>query len=490
MTTIPKAPAGHPRLSPRSMARAGGLHSVGVYVLLAGAFLPIADFFIVNVALPTIDVTLKASPASLELVVAVYGVAYAAMLVLGGRLGDRFGRHLAFQIGLVGFILASLACGLAPTIEVLIAARLVQGATAAMLVPQVLAINHATLEGERKARALALYGATSGIAAVIGQLAGGLLVSANIAGTSWRPIFLINIPLGLIVLFASRRVVPANRSPHPTGIDLVGTILFAATLTALLVPLAEGRSLGWPAWTWAMLVGAAVLAVTTFIVGSRLEARGEMPLLPPSLLKLPSMWRGLAMITPFSVGFGAFMFVFALTMQDGMHASALESGLAILPMAVLFFIGSLLSSRIISRFGRAALAVGGIVQALGLALLIGIIVSGWPNVSLTELALPLVLICGGQSMLFSGLFRAVLADVPAHLAGVGSGVLITLQQAGLALGVATLGTLYLALEPVSVPQAFGTAIGIQLATVVVLVLCTGMLPRFTKAAAHTHPAEI
>ena len=173
-----------------------------------------------------------------------------------------------------------------------------------------------------------------------------------------------------------------------------------------------------------MLVGAAVLAVTTFIVGSRLEARGEMPLLPPSLLKLPSMWRGLAMITPFSVGFGAFMFVFALTMQDGMHASALESGLAILPMAVLFFIGSLLSSRIISRFGRAALAVGGIVQALGLALLIGIIVSGWPNVSLTELALPLVLIGGGQSMLFSGLFRAVLADVPAHLAGVGSGVLI------------------------------------------------------------------
>ena len=204
------------------MARAGGLHSVGVYVLLAGAFLPIADFFIVNVALPTIDVTLKASPASLELVVAVYGVAYAAMLVLGGRLGDRFGRHLAFQIGLVGFILASLACGLAPTIEVLIAARLVQGATAAMLVPQVLAINHATLEGERKARALALYGATSGIAAVIGQLAGGLLVSANIAGTSWRPIFLINIPLGLIVLFASRRVVPANRSPHPTGLTWWG----------------------------------------------------------------------------------------------------------------------------------------------------------------------------------------------------------------------------------------------------------------------------
>src|SRR6266567_591909 len=160
------------RASPRAMARAGQLHSVGVFVLLAGAFLPIADFFIVNVALPTIGATLNASPAGLELVVAVYGVAYAAMLVLGGRLGDRFGRELVFQAGLVGFVLASLLCGLAPTIAVLIAARLAQGATAAMLVPQVLAISHATLAGERKARALALYGATSGIAAVVGQLAG------------------------------------------------------------------------------------------------------------------------------------------------------------------------------------------------------------------------------------------------------------------------------------------------------------------------------
>ncbi|MDG4906979.1 MFS transporter [Mesorhizobium sp. WSM4898] len=227
-STIAAGQAWH---TPRSMARAGGLHGIGVYVLLAGAFLPIADFFIVNVALPTIATSLQATPAALELVVSVYGVAYAAMLVLGGRLGDRFGRHSLFLVGLSGFILASLACGLAPTIDLLIAARLVQGAMAAMLVPQVLATFQATLEGERKTRAIALYGATSGIAAVVGQLAGGLLVSANLFGTSWRPIFLINIPLGVMVFFASRAVVPANRSPHPAGIDVAGTILFAATLT-------------------------------------------------------------------------------------------------------------------------------------------------------------------------------------------------------------------------------------------------------------------
>ncbi|WP_258602443.1 MFS transporter [Mesorhizobium sp. AR10] len=486
MTDSPN-PAWH---SPRSMARAGGLHGVGIYVLLAGAFLPVADFFIVNVALPTISTSLHATPAALELVVSVYGVAYAAMLVLGGRLGDRFGRHTLFLVGLAGFILASLGCGLAPTIDALIAARLVQGATAAMLVPQVLATFQATLQAERKTRAIALYGATSGIAAVVGQLAGGLLVSANLFGTSWRPIFLINIPLGIIVFFASRLVVPANRSPHPTGIDLPGTVLFAATLTALLVPLTEGHSLGWPAWTKMMLAAAVVLAVLTVIVERAAEARGEVPLLPPSLLRLPSMSRGLAMITLFSVGFGAFMFVFALTVQNGLGANPLESGLAILPMAVMFFIGSVVSPRMINRFGRGALAAGGLLQALGLALLIGIIVSGWPQVSLVELALPLVLIGAGQSMLFSGLFRAVLADVPAHLAGVGSGALITLQQSGLALGVATLGTLYLALQPAGIAQAFGTVIAIQLAIILVLALCTGLLPRFTKHQATAHPVEI
>lgn len=486
-STIAAGQAWH---TPRSMARAGGLHGIGVYVLLAGAFLPIADFFIINVALPTIATSLQATPAALELVVSVYGVAYAAMLVLGGRLGDRFGRHSVFLVGLSGFILASLACGLAPTIDLLIAARLVQGAMAAMLVPQVLATFQATLEGERKTRAIALYGATSGIAAVVGQLAGGLLVSANLFGTSWRPIFLINIPLGVIVFFASRAVVPANRSPHPAGIDVAGTVLFAATLTALLVPLTEGHSLGWPAWTWAMLAAAVLLAVATVVVERAAEARGEMPLLPPSLLKLPSMSRGLAMITLFSVGFGAFMFVFALTVQNGLGANPLESGLAILPMAAMFFIGSVVSPRIIGRFGRGALATGGLLQALGLVTLIAITVSSWPRVSLLEFAVPLVVIGAGQSMLFSGLFRAVLADVPKHLAGVGSGVLITLQQSGLALGVATLGTLYLALEPASISHAFGTVIACQFVIVVMLVLCTGLLPRFNKDQTDAQPVEM
>jgi EmrB/QacA subfamily drug resistance transporter len=481
-TTTSSRHAGAPTLSPHATARAGGLHPVGVFILLAGAFLPIMDFFITNVALPSIDASLHASASSLELVIAGYGVAYATLLVLGGRLGDRFGRRRIFIGALVGFVLASLACGVAPTVGALIAARIVQGATAALLIPQVLATFHHVLEGERKSRAVALYGATSGIAAVVGQLVGGLLVSADIAGTSWRPIFLVNVPIGVVVLLVAARIVPDTRSDHPVGIDLPGTVLFAATLTALLVPLTEGHSLGWPWWTWLMLAVAVVLGVATYVVERRTERRGEVPLLPPSLLRLPSMSRGLIMVFAFSIGFGAFMFVFALTIQNGLHVDALHSGLAILPMALFFFAGSLVAPRLITRFGRAALSAGAVVQLAGLVFLVTILLENWPHVSLWAMALPLALVGAGQSMLFAGLFRSVLADVPTHLAGIGSGVLITLQQSGLALGVATLGTLYLVLAPHSVVHAFAGVEYVQMGIVALLAVAAAALPRFNKAA--------
>ncbi|MER5185324.1 MFS transporter [Streptomyces sp. NPDC002896] len=482
-TSLSARQAAAAQASARDVAQAGGLHPVGVYILLAGAFLPIMDFFITNVALPSIDASLNASASSLELVIAGYGVAYAALLVLGGRLGDRYGRRRMFLGALVCFVVASLACGIAPTAGVLIAARIVQGATAALLVPQVLATFQHTLEGERKARAVALYGATSGIAAVVGQLVGGLLVSADVAGASWRPIFLVNVPIGVVVLLAAARIVPETRSARPVGIDLPGTVLFAATLTALLVPLTEGHSLGWPWWSWLLIALAVVLAAATYRVEKRAEQRGEVPLLPPSLLRLPSMSRGLAMLCLFSIGFGAFMFVFALTVQNGLHADALHGGLAILPMALLFFVGSLCAPRLISRFGRAALSVGAVVQLVGLAALVAVLVEMWPHVGLWDMALPLALSGAGGSLLFAGLFRSVLSDVPAHLAGIGSGVLITLQQSGLALGVATLGTLYISREPHGVAHAFATVEYVHMGIIVLLAVGAAAMPRFTRASA-------
>jgi MFS family permease len=346
----------------------------------------------------------------------------------------------------------------------------------------VLATFHHTLEGESKARALALYGATSGIAAVVGQIVGGLLVSADIAGTAWRPIFLVNVPIGVVVLLVAARIVPAARSPHPVGVDLPGTVLFAETLVALLVPLTEGHSLGWPWWSWLLIAAAVILGAVSYAVERRAEARGEAPLLPPSLLKLRSMSRGLAMVLIFSLGFGAFMFVFALTIQNGLHRDALQGGLAVAPMAAMFFAGSVFAARIISRFGRAALSAGAVVQLAGLAWLVAVLAGDWPHVSLWALAVPLALAGAGQSMLFAGLFRSVLADVPTHLGGIGSGALITLQQGGLALGVATLGTLYLSLAPHSTPHAFATVEYVQMGIVALLAIGAAALPRFTKAS--------
>jgi MFS family permease len=259
-------------------ARAGqagaALSPLGLFTVLLGVFLPMTDFFIVNVALPTIDHDLHASSGMLQLVVAGYTIAYAVLLVVGGRLGDTFGRRRLFLAGMAGFTLTSLACGIAPTAVILVLVRAAQGATAAMMVPQVLSTIQAKTEGVERARALGLFGATGGIATVTGQLAGGLLVSANIAGTGWRPIFLVNVPIGIAGLFLARRVIPETRSPAPARIDAAGTTLLAAAVLMLLIPLTEGRSLGWPAWMLALLALSPVAALGFGLAERRLERSG------------------------------------------------------------------------------------------------------------------------------------------------------------------------------------------------------------------------
>ncbi|HXS64862.1 MAG TPA: MFS transporter, partial [Streptosporangiaceae bacterium] len=211
--------------TPAPSTSSPALKVTGLTILLFGGFLPLLDFFIVNVALPTMNVTLHASGPMLQLVVAGYGVAYALMLVVGGRLGDAIGRRRMFMIGVAGFTLSSLLCGLAPSIGALVALRIIQGLSAAMSQPQVLATIHATLDGHRRSRAIALYASMGGVGATVGQLFGGLLVQANLWGLSWRPIFLVNVPVGLAVLALSRRFLPATRSSEPAGVDLAGTAL-------------------------------------------------------------------------------------------------------------------------------------------------------------------------------------------------------------------------------------------------------------------------
>jgi MFS family permease len=456
-----------------------GLTPAGLVTVLLGAALPIVDFFIVNVALPTIDTDLKASTATLELVVAAYGITYALLLVVGGRLGDAFGRRKLFTAGLTAFTITSLACGIAPTAELLVIARAAQGASAALMLPQVLSIIQATTHGEQRSRALSFYGATGGISTVVGQLLGGVLVAANIGGTSWRPIFLVNVPIGIVGLLMARKTLPESRAANPVGVDRLGTALLGFSMLSLLVPLMEGKALGWPAWSIVLLALFPLAAAAFIAVERRHERAGGIPLLPPSVLQMPSMRRGLSVGVPFFAGFGGFMFVYAVTLQDGLHLGPLGSGAALTPMAVGFFATSLAGPRLVEKLGHRVVMIGAGVQLLGLLTLIGTTLAAWPDLNVFDLAPGMLLLGIGQGMAMTTLFRIVLSKVPTELAGVGSGVLTTTQQTSLALGVATLGSLFASLSApgsMGMKDAFLLIMALQAILTLVVVVTGSRLP--------------
>ncbi len=477
MTTGGKSTGG--KTAGRTHTSSGpALSPLGLFTVLLGAALPLIDFFIVNVALPTMDRDLHAGPAVLELVVAGYGVAYAVLLVLGGRLGDTFGRRRLFLAGMAAFGLTSLACGLAPDAWSLVGARVAQGASAALMLPQVLATIHSSTSGTRRARALSMYGATAGLSMVAGQILGGVLVAADIAGTGWRAVFLVNVPVAVIGLILAVRTVPETRSERPAPVDVPGTVLLALSLITLMVPLTEGRAAGWPLWTWLTLGAFPLVAAAFYVVERRADRAGRTPLLPPSLFALSGLRRGLPMVVPFSIGFGGFMFVIAVALQQGLRYGPVEAGLALAPMATTFFVASLMGPRLVGRFGSRVVTAGGLIQAVGIAVLMLAVWHDWQGLSLAGL-LPGVALAGfGQGLQLPVLIRIVLADVPSERAGVGSGVMVTTQQSALALGVATLGTLFLSLEPsMGMGDALVVTLAAQLAAIALTLLLSLRLPR-------------
>lgn len=460
------------------------LSAAGLATLLLSAVLAPIDLFIVNVALPTIQSDLHASTSTLEWVLAGYGVAFALLLVIGGRVGDALGRRRVLTWGLAAFTATSLICGLAPTATVLVLARIAQGAAAALLVPQVFSIMQATTRGEQRARTLGYYAAAAGVAMVLGQVLGGVLVAADIAGAGWRPIFLVNVPIGVAVILLVTRTLPESRATNPIGVDRWGTVLLGGALLALLVPLLEGRALGWPVWCWALLLLVPVLAASYFAVARRLERSGGVPLLPPTLLRMPTMRHGVLVAVPLFAGFGGFMFVFALVFQTGLSYSPLTAGLALTPAAIGFLVMSLQTSRLVARYGRWVLVTGAMVQVTGLLMLTATTLIAWPGISVLDLAPGALLYGVGQGAIAPVLFRVILSGVPTEAAGAGSGVLTTTQQTSLALGVATLGSLF-----VGVAGALGMRDALVLTTLlmaaisVVIGVLTSRLPDPRHSAA-------
>lgn len=450
-------------------ARPGTLPTV-----LTGVFVTILDFFIVNVAIPAVQRDLHAGTAAIEWVVAGYGLAYGSGLVLGGRLGDVLGRRRMFVLGLAAFTLASVACGLAPDVGVLVAARIAQGVSAALLSPQVLAILRTAYSGPAQARAINRYALTMGLAAVFGQLVGGLLIQADLFGLGWRACFLINVPIGLAALAATRRVVPESRQDGPVRLDLGGAALLTPALAAVLLPLIEGREQGWPLWTWLSFGAAAVLLF------GYARRRHEAPLIDLSLFRERAFTTGLLIQLAFTMGMAAYFLVFAVYVQQGRGMDALRAGLVFTPIGAGYLASSLLAPRLAARFGRQVIALGGLTRAAGLAALFGLVAGQAPVAWLV----PVLAADGfGMGLMLAPIMGTVLARVPPRQAGAAAGVLTTAQQVGGALGVGIVGIIfYGSLESGGAAHAFQHGLLYLIVVVLTAAALVQLLPRGTAEA--------
>lgn len=414
----------------------------GLILLLTGQMLPLIDTSITNVALDSITLSLHTSATQLALIVALYGVAFAVCLAMGSKLGDNFGRRRLFLWGVALFGCASLLCGLANSVPALLAARTLQGMGAALIVPQILATLHVTLTGRAHARAISLYGGIGGVAFIIGQMGGGWLVSADIAGLGWRNAFFINVPICLVVLFLSRHYVPDTRSETRTRIDWQGTTALALILCCLLFPLALGPELHWPWPTKIALLALIPLALWLRASSLKQQQAGLMPLLPPRLLKLHSVRFGLLIALLFFSAWSGFMFCMALTLQAGMGMSSYQSGNSFVALGIAYFVSAWYAPKLIGRYSmRTILLTGLTIQIAGLLALILTLQLSSPGA--LALAPSTALIGYGQALIVNSFYRIGMREISTQDAGAASALLSTLQQATLGLGPALLGGLFL-----------------------------------------------
>jgi len=485
--TLPRRPTrpGRPELAPAGPA-AHEPSWGALLILLAGIFIATLDFFIVNVAIPATQRDLRAGPAAVQWIVAGFGLALAGGLIIGGRLGDVFGRRRLYIIGLALFTLASAACGLAPTVEALIAARVGQGVAAALLMPQVLGIINVVYTGAHRVRAFIAYGLAMGFAGVFGQLIGGALIQADVAGLGWRAIFWINVPIGAVAVLLAPRLVPQARAQRGSKLDLPGAMWVTAGLVAVVLPLVQGRQLGWPLWSW-LCLGAAVPVLAGFVAYQvRVARRGGAPLIDPALFRERAFAAGAGVATVYWLAVGSFFLVLALYLQQGRGLSALNSGLVFSVLGAGYFAASLRAPKLAARMGRQVLAAGSVAQAAGYALLAAAVAHVGPSGSLWWVIPGLALSGFGMGVVMAPMSATVLAGVtPAH-AGSAAGVLGTAQQVGGALGIAIVGVVFYGAvgtgTPAQVSHAFVAALIPLMAFCAAAAGLVQLLPRPTGKA--------
>jgi EmrB/QacA subfamily drug resistance transporter len=457
-------------------------------VLFTGTFMVLLDIFVTNVAAPSIRTELGASEGDVQWVVAGYLVAYAVSLITGGRLGDVFGRRRMFRIGLVVFTAASALCAAAPSPSALIAARVIQGLGGAMVWPQVLSVIQVEYDLLERPGKLAIMGFVGGMASITGQIVGGGLIALDAFGLGWRWVFLINVPVGIAAYLLAGRAIPESRSPSARRLDLPGVALGSALLLLIMIPIVEGRELGWPTWVFVAAALAVPLGIAFVRLERRIEARGGAPLVELPLFAERGFRLGsLAMLIVYGVI--TFFLLIAIYLQEGIGLSAIDSGLLFTPLAVAFAAASLRGPRLLGpRLGDRLPALGALLAAVGIAATITVVSASAGELAALPLVLAFLPVGAGMGLFIPSTINVVLRSVPTEDAGAASGMLTTIQQVGNALGVAIVGSVFFAvLGDRTGGAAFAEAFSVAAAIQVGLALCGAVL--VARAARRVEPAS-
>ena len=423
-----------------------GLHDrrwIALGVIMVAGFMDLVDVTIVNIAIPAIERDLGPSTSQVQWIVAAYALTFAVGLITGGRLGDIYGRKKVFLVGVAGFTVVSAACGVATTPESLIGFRLAQGLFAAVMVPQILAIIHSTFPAHERGKVFGMWGAIVGLGGISGPLLGALLTEWNLFGLEWRPIFLINVPVGIAVLVLGAKYVSESRAPQALRLDIGGLVLGTTALLMLILPLTRGEETGWPTWGFVAMAGSIVVLAALVAYERAKSARDGSPLLELSLFKVRSFAGGAGVQTAFGVVSGLFFLIWTLYLQVGLGWSVLHAGLTGLPFSIATAAAAGMSVQLlVPRFGRKVLQAGALIMALGMAgygLVAGRLGS---EISTWHMIVPLLVVGIGMGLIVAPLIDATLADVPLEHAGSASGIFNTMLQVGQALGLALTSVLF------------------------------------------------
>ena len=456
-------------------------------VMIVAALMDMIDVTIVNVSLPSLARDLGASQSALQWTISAYLLGFAASLVVSGHLGDRYGRRRLFLLGTAAFGVASLACGSAQEPGQLVAARAVQGVAAAVLLPQVLGSFRTLFHGRERATVFGIFGTVLGFASALGLLLGGLLTDADLFGWGWRSIFLINVPVALLAFVAARAVVPPDGRRSTARPDLLGSLLLAAGLVGVVLPLVQGRSWGWPLWGWVCMGAGAGLVAMVAGVQSRRGGGARTPLLPARAFRSPAFGFGLAVQLLFSFAMQGFFLVFGLWLQVAQQYTPTQAGVVTVAFSSGGFVTSPIAGALAVRYGRWVLVTGGLLMAGGYAWT-GAAVGGadavrtgaWPLV-------PGLLVAGaGLGLLVVPLVNVVLSAVDGELAGRASGIFSTAQQFGGALGVAAIGSVFFRRAADGLGDALLAALPWATSAAAVCALLCLRLPR-TAVAEEAYP---